>query len=99
MASFGSTLIVCFSHCRSQSSALFKFCGRLTRWGRLSDGILLFFLVHGCPLLCGIIYLGKVGEVDVSEPDDSISEHEKLVSLFTYGLSGAGVAVLLGEEG
>ena len=53
----------------------------------------------GCPLHRGIIYLGKAGEVDVSEPGDSVSEHEKLVSLSTIESSGAGVAVLFGEEG
>ena len=40
------------------------------------------------------------GEVDVSEPDDSVSEHEELVSLFsTIESSGAGVVVFLCEEG
>ena len=37
----------------------------------------------GCCFLffCEIIYLGMTGEVDVSEQDNSVSEHEVLVSL------------------
>ena len=52
-----------------------------------------------CLLFCGIIYLGMVDEVDVSEPDDSVSEHEELVSLFSnFETSGVGVVVFLGVE-
>ena len=41
-------------------------------------------------LFCEIIYLGMTGEVDVSEQDDSVSEHEVLVSLSIIKSSGAG---------
>ena len=37
--------------------------------------------------------------VDVSESDDTVSEHEGLVSLSTIVSSGAGVVLFLGEEG
>ena len=55
------------------------------------------FLAGGL-LLCGIMYLGMADEVDVSESDDSVSEHEGLVSLSIIESSGAGVVVFLGEE-
>ena len=38
-------------------------------------------------------------EVDFSESDDSVSEHEELVSLSTIESSGAGVDVFFGDEG
>ena len=41
-----------------------------------------------------------VGEADSSEPDDSVSEHEELVSMFTTTeSSGAGFVAFLGGEG
>ena len=41
-----------------------------------------------------------VGEADSSEADDSVSEHEELVSMFsTTESSGAGFVVLLDAEG
>ena len=40
------------------------------------------------------------GDFDVSEPDDSVSEHEELVSILsTTGSSGAALVVLLDAEG
>ena len=40
------------------------------------------------------------GDVDVSEPGDSVSKHEELVSILsTTGSSGAGLVVLLAAEG
>ena len=41
------------------------------------------YFLAGCPLLCDIVCLGREGEVDVSELNDSVSEHEKLFSLST----------------
>ena len=38
-----------------------------------------FFLIH--------VFFWLEGEVDISEPDDSVSEHEKLVSLSTIEVS------------
>ena len=55
---------------------------------------MLDFLACG-PLLCGIKYLGMADEVDFSESDDSVSEHEELVLLSTIESSGAGVDVFL----
>ena len=61
----------------------------LTRWGRLSGEFWLSFssqwiFLAGCPLFCGIIYLGMAGGVDVSQPVDSVSEHGELVSIVCY---------------
>ena len=58
-----------------------------------------WIFLAGDPLLCGIMYLGMADEFDVSESDDSVSEHEGLVSLSTIVSSGADVVLFLGEEG
>ena len=59
--------------CRSQSPALVQFGGHLTRWG-VRGGFWLTFSLADCHLFCGITYLGLADEVDVSEPDNSVSE-------------------------
>ena len=59
-----------------------------------------WIFLAGCPLFWVIIYLGIAGDVAVSELDDSVSEHEELVTIIsTTGSSGAGFVVLLDAEG
>ena len=54
-----------------------------------------WIFLAGRPLFLGIIYLEMAGDVDVSEPDDLVSEPEELL-LYQYSpLPGPLVQVLL----
>ena len=94
---------MCCLHRRSQSPALIQFGGCPSRLGLLRGGLRLsvpfkWILLASGPLLCGIIYLGMADKIGVSVSDDSVSEHEELVSLSSIKSFGGGVAVFLDDE-